>query len=389
MNNVIIIEAYFDGDDKEKKLAEMKALVEACDSKVVGVISQNVSTITPATFIGQGKVLELKELVEKTECDVVVFDGELSPSQTINVSEIIDKVVITRTNLILDIFARRAKSSEGKVLVELAQLKYIYPRLKGKGDSLSRLGGGIGTRGPGETKLETDRRHIRNRIKFLENKLEEIEKRREIQTNRRAKNNVKIVALVGYTNTGKSTLLNKICKSDVLELNQVFATLDPSFRAKKLFDKEVIFVDTVGFISKLPDELMKAFKSTLDVVLSADLVVCVADASGDYYNELEITHRILDEIKATSNRINYLNKCDLVESSSILGNYRLISAKSGLGLDNLLETIYENLFENRKILHIETSLSDIETIEKLEQKSKYIKKRVDNDKLKITYVIEK
>ncbi len=389
MNNVIIIEAYFDGDNKDKKLNEMIALVEACDSKVVGVISQNVSKITPATFIGHGKVLELKELAEETNCDVVVFDGELSPSQTINISEIIDRVVITRTNLILDIFARRAKSSEGKVLVELAQLKYIYPRLKGKGDSLSRLGGGIGTRGPGETKLETDRRHIRNRIKFLENRLDDIEKRRELQTSRRAKNKVNVVALVGYTNTGKSTLLNRICKSDVLELNQVFATLDPSFRARKIFDKDFIFVDTVGFISKLPDELMKAFKSTLDVVLSADLVICVADCSSDYYNEIEVTHKILDEIKATSNRINVLNKCDVCDTSQIYDIKRFISAKNGYGIDSLLETIYENLNENLKILHTEISLDDLDAIQQIEQKSKFIEKKIVGNTVKLTYIIEK
>ena len=213
MTDVIVIETNLE----EERLYETIALIEAADGVVKGVVTQNVKVVTPATYIGKGKVEEVKRAVEETGAEEVVFDGELTPSQTLNISDVVGVPVITRTNLILDIFAKRANSSEGKILVELAQLRYIYPRLKGRGDSLSRLGGGIGTRGPGETKLETDRRHIKGRILSLEKSLADIEKRRKLYDERRAKNAVKSVALVGYTNTGKSTLLNKICKSDVLE----------------------------------------------------------------------------------------------------------------------------------------------------------------------------
>ncbi len=226
MTDVIVIETNLE----EERLDETIALIEAADGIVKGVVTQNVKVVTPATYIGKGKVEEVKQAVEETGAEEVVFDGELTPSQTLNISDVVGVPVITRTNLILDIFAKRAFSSEGKILVELAQLRYIYPRLKGRGDSLSRLGGGIGTRGPGETKLETDRRHIKGRILSLERSLADIEKRRKLYEERRAKNSVKSVALVGYTNTGKSTLLNKICKSDVLEKDMLFATLDPSTR---------------------------------------------------------------------------------------------------------------------------------------------------------------
>ena len=346
MNNVIIIEALFQNEKTDQRLNETIALVEASGSKVVGVVSQTIRSVTPSTYIGKGKVFEVKELSEKTDCDIVLFDGELSPSQTNNISDIVGVVVITRTNLILDIFAKRSKSSEGKILVELAQLEYIYPRLVGKGDSLSRLGGGIGTRGPGETKLETDRRHIKGRILSLKKKLSEIEKRRDEQNKHREKNALKTVALVGYTNTGKSTLLNRICSSTVLEKDQLFATLDPSVKVRNLFGKTVAFTDTVGFIKELPSQLIKAFKSTLDVVKKADLILIVSAANDDYIRQNDVTSSILDELKATDNRITVLNKCDLLPDSdeTIFEEKSLISARTGKGLLELLQAVYKNLF---------------------------------------------
>ena len=346
MNNVIIIEAYFQNEYIEDRLSETVALCEACEANVVGVVKQMIKNVTPSTYIGKGKVIEVKQLVEETGADIVLFDGELSPSQTNNISDIVGAVVITRTNLILDIFAKRAVSSEGKILVELAQLEYIYPRLVGKGDALSRLGGGIGTRGPGETKLETDRRHIKSRILSLKRKLFDIEKRRDEQNKHREKNKLKTVALVGYTNTGKSTLLNRICSSNVLEKDQLFATLDPTVKVRNLYGETVAFTDTVGFIKELPPQLLKAFKSTLDVVKKADLILIVSATDGDHLRQNDITDSILDELKATDNRIKVLNKCDLLKDSDEL--YRdekvLISARTGNGVETLLKIVYKNLF---------------------------------------------
>lgn len=341
MTNVIIIETNFEYG----RLEETIALCEAADAAVKGVVKQVVKTITPATYIGKGKVEEVKILAENENADMIVFDGELTPSQTINISDVVGKTVITRTNLILDIFARRARSSEGKILVELAQLKYIYPRLKGRGDSLSRLGGGIGTRGPGETKLETDRRHIKERIRFLENHLETIEKRRNIYENRRKKNGVFSVVLVGYTNTGKSTLLNKLCKSDVMTMDALFATLDPTSRKGYIDGTIVNFTDTVGLIKELPPELEKAFVSTLEQAKSADVILNVASANDDFISQFAVTDEYLNKIGATENRIRVVNKCDL---TGPLDNpqFTCISAKNGFGLEKLKQSIL--LFYARK-----------------------------------------
>ena len=344
MNNVIIINAYLPHEDRVYTLNEMLSLCDATDCKVVGHIDCRVLRITPATFIGKGKVDEVKRLAEDTGADMIIFSGELSPSQTLNIADIVELPVITKTNLILDIFARRAISNEGKILVELAQLKYIYPRLKGKGDSLSRQGGGIGTVGPGETKLETDRRYIKGRIRSLEKSLKEIQNRQKLQQARRNKNMVKTVAIVGYTNVGKSTLINKLCGSTVTELDQVFATLDPTARITQVNGEKVIFVDTVGFIKDLPESLVEAFKSTLEIAKTADLLLCVADVSLDFNYQKEVADDILNQIGATTNRIYALNKCDKEQSSFVAPDYVKISAKDGTGLDELKDAIYENLF---------------------------------------------
>ena len=259
---------------------EIMALIESAGAEYAGTIYQNIREINPATYIGEGKLEELRERLEGLEL-TVLFNGELSPSQTLNISKALDgRKVIDRTTLILDIFALRAQSSEGKLQVELAQLKYLYPRLKGKGEALSRLGGGIGTRGPGESKLETDRRHIRARIHNLEERLKETEKRRAMQTERRKKERVKTVALVGYTNTGKSTLLNAVTGADVFVKNALFATLDPTARAFEIEGVPFLMVDTVGFLQSLPHHLIEAFKSTLESALNCDLALIVCDAAG-------------------------------------------------------------------------------------------------------------
>lgn len=332
----------------DPSLDEITALVESAGANVVGAKIQILKEITPATFIGSGKLQEIKEEIEDSvnKPDLIVFDGELSPSQTLNIQEILDIKVIDRTTLILDIFALSAKSTEGKLQVELAQLKYIYPRLRGKGQALSQQGGGIGTRGPGETQLETDRRHIRRRIDFLEKGLKELETRRELQSDRRSKNNVKTVALVGYTNTGKSTLMNRLTGSDVLVENRLFATLDPTLRKLKLPDVNAVLIDTVGFVKNIPHNLIEAFQSTLESAAKADLVLIVCDATGDYQAQIKTTEDTLAEIHCEAEKLLVMNKCDKVSDFSLYPKDAIfISALNGIGVDKLLSAI-NDYFKN-------------------------------------------
>ncbi|MDE7295888.1 MAG: GTPase HflX [Clostridia bacterium] len=324
---------------------EIVALIESAGAEYIDTVYQNIREINPATYVGEGKLAELKPLI--SEDDTVLFNGELSPSQTLNISAALGGVkVIDRTTLILDIFALRAESSEGKIQVELAQLKYLYPRLKGKGAALSRLGGGIGTRGPGESKLETDRRHIRTRIHALEGKLAETEQRRALQVQRRKKERVKIIALVGYTNTGKSTLLNTLTGADVFVKNALFATLDPTARNFCVEGVPFLLVDTVGFLQSLPHRLIEAFHSTLESALNADLALIVCDAAGEYETQLSVTLETLKEMGFSAPYLIVMNKCDLVEDTLALpvGSVH-ISAKSGKGLDNLKARIMQALEE--------------------------------------------
>ena len=292
MEKIYIIQPITEDNAEKYRVLQEEAvsLIESAGAAYAGTIYQNVREINPATFIGEGKLRELKERLYGLDEITVLFNGELSPSQTLNISAALDnRKVIDRTTLILDIFAKNAQSSEGKLQVELAQLKYIYPRLKGKGEALSRLGGGVGTRGPGETQLETDRRYIRGRLKYLEQRLRETEKRRSLQTVRRKKDAVKTIALVGYTNTGKSTLLNLLTGSDVYVKNELFATLDPTARSFSVNDAEFLLVDTVGFLQDLPHNLIEAFKSTLESALNCDLALIVCDATGEYDMQLKTT----------------------------------------------------------------------------------------------------
>ncbi len=324
---------------------EIVALIESAGAEYIDTIYQNIREINPATYVGEGKLAELKPLL--SEDDTVLFNGELSPSQTLNISSALGGVkVIDRTTLILDIFALRAESSEGKIQVELAQLKYLYPRLKGKGAALSRLGGGIGTRGPGETKLETDRRHIRTRIHALEGKLADTEKRRAMQVQRRKKERVKTIALVGYTNTGKSTLLNTLTGAEVFVKNALFATLDPTARSFTIEGVPFLLVYTVGFLQSLPHRLIEAFHSTLESALNADLALIVCDAAGEYETQLSVTLDTLKEMGFASPYLIVMNKCDLVGNTVTLPVGSIpISAKSGKGLDALKARIMQALSE--------------------------------------------
>lgn len=319
---------------------EAIALITSANAEYGGTIYQNIREINPATYIGEGKLLELKERLEGLDV-TVLFNGELSPSQTLNISAALDgKKVIDRTTLILDIFALRAQSSEGKLQVELAQLKYLYPRLKGKGEALSRLGGGIGTRGPGESQLETDRRHIRARIHSLEQKLEATEKRRSFQTQRRQKDGVRTIALVGYTNTGKSTLLNTLTGADVLSKDALFATLDPTSREFKIDGIPFLLVDTVGFLQNLPHQLIESFKSTLESALNCDLALIVCDAAGEYEMQLTTTLETLQDMNFSSPYLVVMNKCDLNPEINVKDAVH-ISAKENKGLTELKSKILE------------------------------------------------
>ena len=330
---------------------EAVSLIESADALYAGTIYQNIHEINPATFIGSGKLQELKERLDGLDGITVLFNGDLSPSQTLNISAILDdRKVIDRTTLILDIFAKNAKSSEGKLQVELAQLKYLYPRLKGKGAALSRLGGGVGTRGPGETQLETDRRYIRGRINYLENRLKETEKRRAQLTARRKKDEVKTIALVGYTNTGKSTLLNALTGADTYVKNELFATLDPTSRSFSINGVQFLLVDTVGFLQDLPHNLIESFKSTLESAIHCDLALIVCDATGEYDMQMQTTLQTLQEMQFASPYLLVMNKSKNCKDFSVFPYGSIpISAQNGLGFETLKREIFKN-FANEYFL---------------------------------------
>lgn len=343
--NVYIVQPVTDAA-AEALHSEAVALIESAGASYAGTLYAKIREVNPATYLGEGKVEELRQRLEGLDL-TVLFNGELSPSQTVNLSEALDgKKVIDRTTLILDIFALRAESSEGKLQVELAQLRYLYPRLKGKGEALSRLGGGIGTRGPGETQLETDRRHIRSRIRSLEEKLSKTEQRRGLQVERRKKDGVRTVALVGYTNTGKSTLLNALSGSDVFVKDALFATLDPTSRNVEIEGMDFLITDTVGFLRNLPHHLIDAFKSTLESAVHCDLALIVCDAGADYQMQLDTTLETLRGMQFSSPYLVVMNKCDSAPSDARFPKECVcISAKYGHGLDFLKQKIFQALME--------------------------------------------
>ena len=342
--------------DVDSSLLELSELARTADAEVICEMTQKRESPEAGTYLGRGKLEELAEFCENEKPDLVIVDGELTPAQQKNIETITDTRVIDRTTLILDIFAARALSGEGKLQVELAQLKYALPRLGGKGASMSRLGGGIGTRGPGETKLETDRRHIRRRISALSDDLKELEERRARHRERRKKDGVITVALVGYTNAGKSTLMNTLTDAGVLAENKLFATLDPTARALTLPDgSSVLLIDTVGFIRRLPHKLVEAFKSTLDEAVSANVILNICDASNEECAEhYRVTMDLLEELGCGDKPIiTVLNKCDLVNDISIpMTNSVRVSAKTGEGLTELLEKVKEALPPTRKRVKI-------------------------------------
>lgn len=334
--------------DAASSLAELYELVRSAGAEPFGAMTQKRPAPDTATCVGSGMVAEIVDFCKKYAIELLIFDCELSPTQIRNLEAAAQARVVDRTMLILDIFAANARSSEGKLQVELAQLRYLLPRLSGRGTALSRLGGGIGTRGPGETKLETDRRHIRARIQSLQAQLDAVEKRRHLIDRRRKKDGIVTVALVGYTNAGKSTLMNALTHAGVLAQDRLFATLDPTARALKLPNGfSVMLIDTVGLVRRLPHHLVQAFRSTLEQAANADILLNVCDASSpEAQTHLDVTRSLLSELGCRGTVIPVVNKCDRVPHLSglpFIGGGVRISAKTGEGLPRLLKAIEEAL----------------------------------------------
>ena len=343
--------------DAESSMAELEELAKTSGAEIIGEMIQKRPAPEAATYMGKGALEEICNFCSNHNIDLIIADGELSPVQIRNIEDLTGVRVIDRTTLILDIFAGRARSSEGKLQVELAQLKYSLPRLSGKGTALSRLGGGIGTRGPGETKLETDRRHIRFRIQNLKAELDKVEKRRVAMHQRRKKNGALCVAIVGYTNAGKSTLMNRLTDAGVLQEDKLFATLDPTARKLVLPDgRQIMLVDTVGLVRRLPHQLVDAFRSTLEEAVWADVILNVCDASSDECaKHIKVTESVLSDLGCSGKPIiNVLNKCDKPTELDFdfFENSVKISAATGDGIDSLLTAIENALPKDRKRVKI-------------------------------------
>lgn len=382
--------------DAEASLDELTELAETANAEVAARIVQKRPAADSATVLGEGKIEEMRLLAEQLEAKLIIFDTELTASEIRNIEEIVNVRVIDRTMLILDIFASRAVTNEGKLQVELAQLRYRLPRLAGIGRSLSRLGGGIGTRGPGEKQLETDRRHIRRRIEKLETELRELSARRELARKRRKKDGTLTGAIVGYTNAGKSTLLNRLTEADVYAADRLFATLDLTSRAVLLPDgRTLILIDTVGFIRRLPHHLVEAFKSTLEEAVSADILLHVSDLSDPEAAEKTRTaEELLAELQRESGveaipTVHVLNKADLVD-------YRIpendttvaVSAKTGEGTERLLSLLAKNLPESARRMTLLIPYTDAGFSARLRENGKVFSEEYGEDGVRVDALVE-
>ena len=376
-----------DGDDAEDSVAELAELVETAGAVVVGTLIQKRENIHPGTYVGTGKVFELEELIEETGATGIVCDDELSPAQLKNLEEALKTQVMDRTLIILDIFAARASTSEGKIQVELAQLKYRLSRLSGLGRSLSRLGGGIGTRGPGEKKLEMDRRLINSRVAQLNRELKEVQRHREVNRQQRKRSGIPVVAVVGYTNAGKSTLLNHLTNAEVLEEDKLFATLDPTTRILELTNhQKVLMTDTVGFIRKLPHHLIDAFRSTLEEAKYADIILHVVDASNPQMDkQMYIVYDTLRNLEVEGKKIiTAFNKTDRIGQPEPLHDFRAertvhISAKYGDGLEDLKNILEEILREEKDFLECTIPYRDAGVIQKIREKGELLSEEYRED----------
>ena len=378
---VILIGVQLEEDDTIKSLDELAELARTAGAETVGRIIQSREYAHPSTYIGKGKLDEAKIMIDQLDATGIICDDELSPAQLKNLEDILDTKVMDRTMVILDIFAARASTSEGKLQVEMAQLKYRMTRLAGLGTTLSRLGGGIGTRGPGEKKLETDRRIIKDRLSKLSNELKEVENHRNVLRARRVNTTTPVVAIVGYTNAGKSTLLNKLSDAGVLSEDKLFATLDTTTRSKVLPNGEkVLLTDTVGFIRKLPHHLIQAFRSTLEEAKYADILVHVVDASNpDCEHQIKTVYETLKSLNVEDKPvITLLNKCDITDGTYILKDENAdatirISARTGYGLDEFMEKLQDIIMENRIELNKVFSYKDAGKIQLVREYGQLIK----------------
>ena len=376
-----------DGDDAKDSVAELAELVETAGAVVVRTLIQKRENIHPGTYVGTGKVFELEELIEQTGATGIVCDDELSPVQLKNLEEALKTKVMDRTLIILDIFATRASTSEGKIQVELAQLKYRLSRLSGLGRSLSRLGGGIGTRGPGEKKLEMDRRLINSRVAQLNRELKEVQRHREVNRQQRKRSGIPVVAVVGYTNAGKSTLLNHLTNAEVLEEDKLFATLDPTTRILELTNNQkVLMTDTVGFIRKLPHHLIDAFRSTLEEAKYADIILHVVDASNPQMDkQMYIVYDTLRNLEVEGKKIiTAFNKTDRIGQPEPLHDFRAertvhISAKYGDGLEDLKNILEEILREEKDFLECTIPYRDAGVIQKIREKGELLSEEYRED----------
>lgn len=376
-----------DQDDTEQSLDELEELAATAGACAVGRVIQNREQVHPGTYVGKGKLEEIKDLLWETEATGIICDDELSPVQLGNLEDLLDTKIMDRTLIILDIFAARASTNEGKIQVELAQLKYRQSRLTGLGKSLSRLGGGIGTRGPGEKKLEMDRRLIKSRIAQLNRELKDVKRHREITRENRSRSRIPVAAIVGYTNAGKSTLLNYLTDAAVLEEDKLFATLDPTTRNLELpSGQEILLTDTVGFIRKLPHHLIEAFRSTLEEAKYADIILHVVDASNPQMDEqMYIVYETLERLEVINKPvITAFNKQDRLESEEQVRDFKAdhtvkISARTGSGLDQLQEVIEQVLRENKIEIRQLYSYADAGKIQLIRKYGELLKEEYQDD----------
>lgn len=386
-----------DGDDTEESLDELEELIKTAGAETIAKVIQNRESVHPGTYIGKGKIEEVRLLAQELDATGVVCDDELSPAQLKNLEEALQIKVMDRTVTILDIFAQRASTREGKIQVELAQLKYRSSRLVGLRSSLSRLGGGIGTKGPGEKKLEMDRRLIRDRISQLNRELDDVVRTRETTRQQRSKNQTPVIAIVGYTNAGKSTLLNTLTSAGVLSEDKLFATLDPTTRNLKLESgQQILLTDTVGFIRKLPHHLINAFRSTLEEAKYSDIILHVVDSSNpEAYKQMHVVYETLENLGVKDKKvITAFNKVDKMEEQQILKDFKAdrtvqISAKTGEGLDDLLNTIEEILKEHKILIEKVFPYSDAGKIQVIRKYGQLLQEEYQSEGIYIEAYVPK
>ena len=389
---IIMVGVSRDDSDIDKSLDELAELIKTAGGEVVGRITQNLDNFNNKTYVGSGKLDEIKNFIDILDADAVCCDDELSPVQMRNLNDYLHVTVMDRTMVILDIFAKRAQTHEGKIQVELAQMQYRAAKLIGLGKQMSRTGGGIGTRGPGEKKLEIDRRRIHDRISVLKKEVSEVVKHRETARKSRKKNDKKVAAIVGYTNAGKSTLLNTLTGADILSEDKLFATLDPTTRVLELENsQEILLTDTVGFISKLPHNLIDAFKSTLEEAVYADVIIHVVDASDTEYDEkMKVVYDTLHSLKVENKPIITLfNKCDVLDRDDILidpkaDTYMRISARTSQGLDRFKDTLIQFLRQGKKYQEMFIPFSESHKLYELKNGNEIVEERYEEDGIYIS-----